>query len=538
MKRLIIIITVSALTALTVFSQHYSKHFLNESSSGSFIYQAFPINDEAILFNHKSECDSILYCGGISQFNNDADYSMFFDSHTEEYTVNNLKLENDLIYISSYNASPINSKSFWFFKVFTREGEIKTLTKYEMPTPFNSYNINYGLEHVKNDEIILWGNGFDPLVQNTNDSIKIVWLRIKKDGTLISGPHYWKPSDTKQFGIATDASVNAAGNMVFIRENFDWNVGIFRCIYEIDSADQVRQITKVKANVRKYDYARMCVTKDNHLIMYTAEHNRASPLPRFYKLNYNNDTLWSLTLPRLKSPYFGVGSPQDNLNQLKVNRIRKAENGDILFCGTNAFIDSMYNHKYKRIMLMSDLGGGFFGRISPDGKLKWVHYMVSIKNATDCNYITPNDINEMPNGDILIGGSMGTSPDTLDFTYQAWIMRVNYIGCFDNDCSHVDKWWFFPEQFPVGTNDLTKYSNDIILFPNPFGQSVTISIPEYAVYPLQFQITNTSGQTLLVGTIVDKSHNVIETGHLQSGTYIVGIKDQKGIIHYQKGIKI
>jgi hypothetical protein len=39
--------------------------------------------------------------------------------------------------------------------------------------------------------------------------------------------------------------------------------------------------------------------------------------------------------------------------------------------------------------------------------------------------LSPLDINEMPNGDLVLGGSMGTSPDSLNYTYQAWIMRVN-----------------------------------------------------------------------------------------------------------------
>jgi hypothetical protein len=80
--------------------------------------------------------------------------------------------------------------------------------------------------------------------------------------------------------------------------------------------------------------------------------------------------------------------------------------------------------------------------------------------------------------------------------------------------------------------------NDLVLHPNPFSNSVTITFPEDVVYPLYYQITNMSGQTLSIGTITDRSQNTIETGHLRSGTYIIGVKDKKGHIHYQKGIKI
>jgi len=38
--------------------------------------------------------------------------------------------------------------------------------------------------------------------------------------------------------------------------------------------------------------------------------------------------------------------------------------------------------------------------------------------------------------------------------------------------------------------------------------------------------------------IQNKLTHVIETGNLRSGTYIICVKDQKGIIYYKNGIKI
>ena len=163
--------------------------------------------------------------------------------------------------------------------------------------------------------------------------------------------------------------------------------------------------------------------------------------------------------------------------------------------------------------------------------------MVSIKNATDSHYITPHDINEMPNGDLLLGGKIGTSPDSLDFTHQAWIMRVNDKGCFDGDCSHVDKWWYFPEQFPVGTSDLLSYYQTMQLVPNPFHETTTLILPNEATFPIYYQITNIAGQTFSQGAL-DHNKSNIETNHLASGSYLILCKDKSGNIYYQKGIKI
>lgn len=536
MKRYLITILLSAFMALSVSSQYYSKTFFNEGPYASFIHQAIPMDNESILFNAKSKCDSVPFCGNLSKFKRGFEYESILNTQFEQYSVNSLKYNEQNIFISSYNKSLIDNKSYWYYKMLDSEGSLLISTKYEMPIPFNPFNINYGLELVKDDEIILWGNGFDPSVDNVNDSIKVVWLRINKDGRLLSGPNYFKPYDTQDFGIAVDATTNSDGNMVFIRENFDWDIGLFRCIYEIDENDKVSQISKIDANVREYDYARMCSTQDGNYIMSTAAYDRYNAPPKFYKINSLGDVLWTCSLPALKSSYLGDGL-RDNVNHTEIRRIREMANGDIVFCGTNSFIDSIYNYKFKRKVLMSDWAGAFFGRISVDGNLKWVHYMVSPKNYTECHYIIPEDVNEMPNGDLILGGAIGTSPDSLDLTFRTWLLRVNDKGCFDDDCSHVDKWWYFPEEMPISTIDLPKYDKTLVLGPNPFRNYTTLMLPNDTVFPIFYQITNMAGQMVSQGT-QETNISRIETNHFASGAYIVLCKDKNGKVFYQKGVKI
>lgn len=538
MRRLLLTFMLSAVLALNIFSQLYSKIVL-DGYINSRILSTSIINDHQMFatvggFSSPEisfEESLVLKC----ELDATKCYLHKLEQQWFSVTGLNFKSYQNSYFIGSQDIIGLDSQFHWYYTKLNNNFDTMVSRKYQLPIPFTNEVKLYGIELVKNDEVILWGNGFDPKVQNKNDSIKFVWIRIKTDGTLLSGPHFWKPKDTQKWGIATDALVNSEGNLVFIRESrFGIGLSHYRGIYEIKENDEVTEILRHN-NKRplRYDYAKFCETQDRCFISYAGEKDE---MPVILKLKFNGDTSWACKIEQKYSDYSGWTNVP-NIGSNSIQRIRECNNGDIIFCGTNNFIDTIYNYIYKRDMLMSDLGGAFFGRISPNGELKWIHYMISVKNATDCHYITPFDINELSNGDLLLAGSIGSSPDTLNFNYRAWLMRVNEKGCFDNDCSHVNKWWYFPEQLPVPTEESGLLNIDIQVFPNPFKDNITLLLPENITYPLYFQISNLSGQLLMIGTLNDSFYTTLKTNDFPIGNYILSIRDAKNQIFHRKIIQ-
>lgn len=525
MKKIIITITLSAFFALNIYSQYYSKIFLDIDPKSSEINLALPSSNDSVLLALNYGCDGVAFCANVGLVNKNVEYGALLNIQTEQFLANCIKYNKGNIFISSTSFTAPDGKTFWHYRVLDKAGNVLVSTKYLMPPGVFTFSDNVGIELVKNDEIILWGN------VNVGGE-KTAWLRIKKDGTFISGPNLFKPSDTQDKGRSTDAATNSNGNMVFIWTAFDLlPTQPFIGIYEINEIDQVDQIFKDDGRV---SYPRMCATQDGNYIMSKIENNLPNALAKFYKISNIGDTIWSCPLPHLKSQYGGSVEEQDNIIGTTVRRIRAASNGDILFTGTYAYSDTIYNHIYDKKLLMTG-GSVFFGRISAEGTLKWVNYIVSPKNETRNHQMIARDINEFPNGDILLGGSNDALSD--EYYAHSWLLRVNDKGCFDDDCSHVDKWWYFPDEISVSTSDLLNYNQSLAIAPNPFQESITMMLPDDVVFPIYYQITTMAGQTVSQGTL-DRNNIEFETSYLMAGTYIILCKDKSGKVYYKKGVKI
>lgn len=162
--------------ALNVFSQYYSKVILDSYTNSRILSN--------VIIDNKNFISSI---GGFSSpdvnvektiitktdFDGNINDSLKFENQWFSITGRNYKSENDTIFVVSRDIEEQNGIFNWYYSILDKNLDTIYNNSFRLP-PTNLY----GLELVKNDEIILWGNGFDPSIQNTNDSIQIVWLRI------------------------------------------------------------------------------------------------------------------------------------------------------------------------------------------------------------------------------------------------------------------------------------------------------------------------------------------------------------------------
>src|SRR5690606_8624664 len=107
-----------------------------------------------------------------------------------------LKLHDSKCYYSmrDINISSKNPDSVgWNYGVLDFNGTQLIDKKIPLKLVNNSVYLCYGLELVKNDEVILWGVGIPPDRDPQKNDPYLIWVRLKRNGNLVSGPNYYKP---------------------------------------------------------------------------------------------------------------------------------------------------------------------------------------------------------------------------------------------------------------------------------------------------------------------------------------------------------
>ncbi len=444
-----------------------------------------------------------------------------------------LKERNDSLFLLSQSSD----ENEWFLEVYNKGGALILENSFDIPLVREDDSKPVGIEFVSRGEMILWGYGYNP---NDNGDVirrKVMWLRLDRNFDLISGPNYDYVKSEFFQNYIVDSGVDIDGNFVYVHEKTFQGDATYNIVSKIDSNDSISVLAKIKLLTGSRGFPQFAITRDGEII--TASDIRAlgpSGMFQMIKMGRDGKEEWRVEIPELFGPVFGPGSNYPNLNQVEVNRIRMAKNGDILFAGNNAFIDSFYFPKYKRNFQVSDLNASFFGRMSPDGTLKWLHNMVSLKNTSDGRLIFIFDINEAANGDLLLAGSRGRT-DTLDFKSDAWVMRVGENGCFDRMCSHVKRYWYFPDEFPYYSTDISEtIVHPLNIRPNPTNSYIEVDFPFNTDVPFHYEIKNMLGQQIEIGIENDGAFR-LDVNHLLSGVYILAIKDGQGKRYQSRFVK-
>lgn len=535
-KQLIVTLILSAYMALSINAQYFSRTYFNEDLR-SRVFSVNTLNPkEQIVSSGVLRDTANVELHSISKINKDGTLTVLKDFYSKWIFIDNsVQVRNDTIFYCARDIYEIDGEFHWYFGQLDTLGKVLNEIKYKMPTPFDPFTKVYDLEFVKNNEIIIWGNGFDPNIVNERDDLSLVWIRLKLDGTLLSGPHYFKPP-YDEWLLATNATTDIDGNMVFIYETTDRLTGLWKELYKIHEDDSVSKIAKVDVVDFQVDYARLAIDHDGNYIFQDINY-RDGQYPYFVKIDRGGNVVWKETFEQMFSPMFGY-EKIPNVSNFAVNSIKVASNNDILACGYIAIMDSIYIPNLKKKVIVSGRSGSFMARYSPDGELRWRHFLLSAKENGKARNIGIRDITEMPDGSLVVAGFLGRKDTTLIEVNDAWVMKVGPNGCFDPECSNVpdNRWWYFPEEIPTSATDLVTYEK-LSLYPNPGINKINFSLPDSAIYPITYQITTISGQTVETG-VQQEQHFSIDASYLSKGNYIVLCKDTSGKVWYGQWIKM
>jgi len=534
--RLFITITLSAMLALNVSGQYFSKAYFEDLRFGrNFGVQ--PIGEGVLLttlgiIKEGTNYEEIII-GKLSE-NGNYQSTIEIEGNRLFITGEDVRFKNNFLYYACKDEEEVDNNYNWYFGKMTLNGDLVFEKKYKIPTPFQNYTNIYGFEFVKDDEVIIWGNGYDPSTDNVIDSVKFVWLRLDIEGNLISGPHYYRPA-VEEWGIVNDAMVDIDGNLVYIYETHFWDQGYFRYIYKVNEDNSVTQLSRTFITAFN-DYATFDIAIDSTFILSSPKSGVKGKLMRLIKVDRAGDTVWTSLQPKLFSDFYGFTN-LDAVDNIRVSRIRTAINGDILVAGTNSYIDSfVIDNRTGTKKLVGSWNGSFMSRYTNDGKLLWNHFMVSLNDKYEGRTLSIFNINEMPDGSLIVCGAIGKR-DTTKRGFNSWIMRVGPNGCFDADCSHVvnDKWWMFPDEIPTATTDLTTYLS-LSLYPNPGQNTVHVSLPSSVHLPITYQVSTMLGEVVETGT-QERTDFDVDMSPLPSAVYLILCRDQRGQVWYSRWVK-
>ncbi len=532
MRKYIMTIALSTFMVLGAYSQYFSRTYFTDLPLGSFTYQILPLRGNELLQTHKYPCESITFCGGVSKINEKLSNTVIYNTGNKDFFYHTCKLKDDTIYLGSWDLQLQNGKYNWYFNKMTLEGSNLVLNNFELNIKNNAFAYLYGLEIVKNDEIILWGAGNDPALVNEKNDPRVIWLRIRSDGTLVSGPHYFKPARLEDAAQATDSDVDTDGNMVFVYEYTAWGVPE-KYIFKILENDSIQEICRFPLNERESNpRAKIKVTLDGHYMVTNYDTSKRNTPPLLTKVDRQGQKVWESSFDLIYGYWYGYFLP--NVGNFTVNRIAEAKNGDILMCGFNTQIDSLFVPFLNAKILTSGWTGAYMARFGANGRVKWVHFLASVKDNGIFRKVNINDIQEMDDGSIVVGGSLGVR-DTLSTRFHSWVMKVAPNGCFDKECSHVDKWWYFPEEIATATEEPIIHGK-LTIYPNPGHDMINVILSDDAIFPVRYRITDMQGRTHEAG-IQNHSDMRLDAGYLPSGMYLITMSDKSGKVWQGKWVK-
>lgn len=531
-KKYTIVMALSTCMVLSAFSQYFSRTYFTEFPLGSFTNQVIPLPNNEVVHSHKYPCEETTFCGGFSKIDDNFENSVIFNSTDKEVFLNTTKIRNDTIFFSCRDIFLENGKYHWYFGKMTLDGEQLGLNSYEINIENNAFAYLYGMEIVKDDEIILWGTGNDPTMSNEKNDPRVIWIRVKMDGTLVSGPHYYKPDWIEAAAQPTDAAVDLDGNMVFV---YDFATFGFaeKYIFKILENDSIQEICRIPINKSQNAFPRMAVTHDGHYIVTNYDTSKRNNPPLLTKVDRQGYKVWESSFDLIYGLWSGFNLP--TVDKFTVARLTEATNGDILMCGFNTQVDTFYIPFLKKKVAVTGWTGAYMARFGSDGTVKWVHFLASVKDNGTFRKIDINDIQEMPDGSIVVGGSLGLR-DTLSSRYHSWVMKVGPNGCFDPECSHVDKWWYFPEEIVTVTEEQSIIGK-LHIYPNPGHEVISISLPDDTILPVQYRISDMQGRTHESG-IQNQQDIKLDVGFMPTGIYQIAIMDKSGKVWQGKWVKM
>ncbi|MBK9734271.1 MAG: T9SS type A sorting domain-containing protein [Saprospiraceae bacterium] len=539
-----VLILVSAFWALTSFGQYFSRTFYNNSEGGSAFMQLGLIESEAIVGLSNEICSDNESCVSFLITNKTGDSINNIERLGFLGFRNAMQVRNDTIFFSDATISS-ESVVYWHFGMLRKNGSVIAEYKYNMihlkdvgigSFGYN-YPKNYGLTLIGNNEVVLWGEGLDKRMPNPK---KVPWrsafLRLKIDGSRLSDI-IWYEQNNYPLRRMADAAMDIDGNLVFSYEISDIMLtGFYRYVIKLNHDNTFTEIGRVKIRDFDSDFPRIVVDHDGNYIINRSyneilfEYNSNSDrIPYITKMDREGNELWRKVVPPIyKKPFETIWTVVFSLDRLSI-----AANNDILCTGTCNICDSFYISKTNR--LEKRCGPiSFIARFDTDGNLIWRHFIAPQKPNGDLYLNGLRDIQEAPDGSIVVCGVLERINDQNILYTDAWLMRLSPGGCLNAECDHLEKYWHFPDSLVATVNTLIQ---DLIISPNPGTDQISITMSDDMTMPIRYELNNISSQRVEIGSHSGGSTLTISAANLDAGMYIIRLMDRLGKIWTGKWVK-
>lgn len=563
MSRIQIKLTMFVL--LTVFmsnkimGQYYSRIYAPENGLRSHIWQIKLYENEVIASVdevNSDYSDLVTFIKKIDQ-NGTIIASKEYKGYQGFYNL--LELRNDTIFIAGIEYNESDSTIYWKWAMMKINGDKIAEYKYKVihlshiGTTGLGYNTPspYGITLVKNNELILWGEGLDNRMQNINqDGVRIpfrsVFMRVGLDGEQ-KGDLFWFEKSDSPARRMHDACTDIDGNMVF---SYEWGDRFAedpeeygkRSIFKVMPDNSIDSISTIISTNLNRGYPKIAVDSEGNYFINPVYYGGAAPgtntnlrdVSFITKINRFGEVLWTSMIPPIWRESIYVGTQTQ-----KINRISTTRNGDVLCSGTVAILDSFEIEGYDKKMFATSILCSFIARFSSDGKLLWRHFIAPQRKVYDMRIRgnTIVDIKEAPDGSIITGGRLERYEDKVTGVFDAWLMRLSPEGCLDDSCTHVGKYWVFPGEIVSSSEEVNlSTATKLTLYPNPSSGYIHVQLPQDVVLPVQYQISAKDGSVRELGTQSSEEFR-LECGHLTQGMYIISVRDKHGKVSVGKWVK-
>jgi hypothetical protein len=483
------------------------------------------------------ELDSIKYFGLNNKYTNDLAITI----NDTVYSVR--RHHNDSLQWVEFIISKHTSSGVKFFE---RTYPILPYEYVGKCTNQSAQPIIYGLTALPTGQIILYGEGMDKRLSYPGGPCYQTFLLryyIRSDSV---GDLIWYepgPSRFKRVGVGKS---DIDGRFIFSQQ-YDhlMQYSIYNYINKLNDDNTISTLTKV--NIRDSDNrAIFDIDSLGNFFMNCGkwgseiqeQYSFGGYMPTVAKI----DRKTNIEKYRVEIPPYYAKLPNDLLDsptsQMYIWNIQSLKNGDVLVIGRFTHHGNFYI-KSKNMTEERWVSSSWIARLDSLGHKKWAHYAL-LEDESGPLAFSIGKFYEMDNGDLLFSASKAKkSVDGLIINSDLAILvgRLNSEGCFDDDCSHVGKYFWTLPSLISGTNEHSPML-DIILYPNPASEKLSLSVPENAQFPLRYEITDISGRKIEYSEVISPS-NVIEIAvdQYQPSIYILTLVDNKGQGWQSKWVK-
>jgi len=482
-----IIVLFPFLFSNTALGQESFFRTINPHATDGRLPQSLLIDDDAIYIVTSILCDSeeeVFSCQGVSKY--DYDCNQIWENEqlwTSAVNERGIKIRNDSLFIGGHRKPTINSQT-WHLLILNTDGDSLLRRSYDFTSHFDSgvfsngifltdqYIYTYGMaKEIGNDDLVAPLHRYD-LIED-------------RDTLFLYYPDFAK------YFPGFDMAEDSDGNLLLYNE-------IYRIQPDLSSTREILKLSKDGEVIeriygpndgRDSDVWHEFVLLDNgnYFFLHHIDSNIGVDVPQLIWMTPEEEILYTYDYPKYWQ--------DDAIGKVEIREIVKTENGDVLLMGFRE--------------RKNDLGSGrdiYLARVSPNGELLWEHYYNTVISGNAYHTHQPTDVQEFPDGSILLMGGAGHHEDIF-------LLKVDADGCSEQfGCG---------EDIILDNEEINSASNERAIYPNPTTGKCIFNLEEN--FSGSYYVYNLSGQRVLKNSFESKNKVEMDLSELNSGIFKVVI---------------